>query len=63
MISPRTALIALVLVGTPLAACASDETPDVEPTEEDVPFDPAVDDGVDTEVEKSENLNLDGDDA
>lgn len=63
MISPRTALITLVLVATPLASCASDEAPDVEPTEEDVPFDPTVDDGIDTEVEKSENLNLDGDDA
>lgn len=63
MISSRSTLLALVLVVTPLAACASDETPDVEPTEEDVPFDPAVDDGIDTEVEKSENLNLDEGDA
>ena len=63
MTASRTALIALVLVAAPLAACASDETRDIEPTEEDVPFDPTVDTGVDTEVEKSENLGLDGDDA
>lgn len=63
MFSPRIAVIALAVAGLPLAACASDETPEPEPIEEDVPFDPNVDDGVDTEVEKSENLNFDDDEA
>jgi len=51
------AIAALVLVG-----CASDEAPtDQTPAESEVDggFDVGVDDGVDTEVEQSENLGFD----
>ncbi|MEP1125270.1 MAG: hypothetical protein ABJH68_15400 [Ilumatobacter sp.] len=64
MITVRLATVSLVAVAS-LVGCASDETePAVDPPlEEDVPFDPDVGDGIDTEVERSENMGMDGDDA
>ncbi|MGB3737260.1 MAG: hypothetical protein WA964_20060 [Ilumatobacter sp.] len=64
MLTRRIALLAAVLTVAPLVGCASDETPDVEPTgDEEVPFDPTVDSEVDTEVEKGENLGFEGDES
>jgi len=44
-----------------LGACASDDDPAIDaPTDdEEVPFDPTVDTGVDTNVEQSGNLGFD----
>lgn len=47
------------MAGTAASCNTPDEIPAVE---EDVPFDPSVDDGVDTEVEKSGNLEFDAPD-
>lgn len=60
----RIATISLVAAAS-IVGCASDEsTPTVEtPVEdEEVPFDPDVDDGIDTEVEQDENMGFDDDD-
>lgn len=58
----RLPLVMLAALLLPVAACGSDsddpviETPD---TEELVPLDPTVDDGIDTNVEQPGNLNFD----
>lgn len=65
MYTLRIATIGLVAIAS-VTGCASDEpTPTVDtPVEdEDVPFDPNVSEGVDTEVEQSENLGFDDDDS
>lgn len=65
MYTLRIATIGLVAIAS-FAGCASDESvPTVETPvdDEQVPFDPDVDDGIDTEVERSENMGMDGDDA
>lgn len=64
MIAVRTATVSLVVLAS-LVGCASDGTERIveTPVDEDVPFDPDVGDGVDTEVERSENMGMDGDDA
>lgn len=50
----------LALVALPLAACGSDDDPEIEdPVDPEVPFDADVDDGIDTEVEQSGNLGFD----
>ncbi len=57
---PLAMLAALLL---PVAACGSDSDPEVETPvdveEEQVPLDPTVDDGIDTNVEQPGNLNFD----
>lgn len=56
-------MLSIAVVGAPFVGCASDESPSVETPGSVIPFDPEVGDGVDTEIERSENLNQDGDDA
>ena len=61
----RTATLVAAISTMSIAACASDDVPDdtvptdTVPADGDVPFDPEVDDGIDTEVEKSGNLGFD----
>ncbi len=65
MYTLRIATIGLVAIAS-ITGCASDESTPTEETpveDEEVPFDPNVEDGVETEVEQSENLGFDDDDA
>jgi len=61
----RTATLVAAISTMSITACASDDPPDdtvptdTVPADGDVPFDPEVGDGIDTEVEQSGNLEFD----